>query len=106
MAGTKTALRLLGIAALAVLFLAGTRDEPSDSPFQQAVRRLRVGMSASQVRALARLSRPGVGVTASSDYGSQWVIYSDHQRHESLSLMFVDDDFHTSRLIKWEIWHR
>ena len=51
---TKIAPQLLGIAALGVLLVVGIRSEPAPevlaSPFQAAVSRLRIGMTAEETR--------------------------------------------------------
>jgi hypothetical protein len=103
MANTKAALSVGGILVLAAMFLVGTRDEPTVSPFQYAALHLRVGMTTSEVHAIAQIPRQGLRITASFDYASQWVTYFDPQRRESLSLEFVDDDLGWSRLAKWEL---
>jgi hypothetical protein len=95
----RTIVCLFGIAVVAALFLAGTRDEPAaESPFQRAAHHLRIGMTVEEVRAVTALPRPGVYTTVACDYGSQWVDYSDHKCRESLSLSFVDGG-----LVKWEL---
>jgi hypothetical protein len=100
----KVVLPLLGIAALAALFLTGVRTE---TPFQQAVRQLRIGMTSAEAKAAANIPK-GMKCTVAGGLWSHWVIYSDRQRKESLALAFEErgnilEGHFDSRLVDWKL---
>jgi hypothetical protein len=88
-AGTKIAPQLLGIAALAVLFIAFIRSdraqETPESPFRQAARRLRIGMTSEEANAAINLGEIA-GASGSLRYWDQF--WFDEARDEVLSLHF------------------
>jgi hypothetical protein len=100
----KVVLPLLGIAALAALFLTGVRTE---TPFQQAVRQLRIGMTFDEARAAANIPK-GMRSSMAGGVWSHWVTYSDLQRKQSLSLAFEErgnilEGHFDSRLVDWKL---
>ncbi len=94
----KVVLPLIGIAALAAVILAGVRNE---TPFQQAVRQLRVGMTSAEARAAAHINNRRASTIAGGAY-SYWASYEDPPHRESLWLAFerADSDF---RLVDWNL---
>jgi hypothetical protein len=94
----KAVLSSIGVAALAAVILAGIRTE---TPFQQAVRQLRVGMSSAEARAAAQINDRKASTVAGGSY-SYWVSYRDPTHRESLWLAFEygDSDF---RLVDWKL---
>jgi hypothetical protein len=97
-------LPLLGIAALAAVFLTGIQTE---TPFQQAVRQLRIGMTSDEARAAANIHK-WMRCSVAGGVWSHWVTYDDHQRKESLSLAFEErgnilEGQFDSRLVDWKL---
>jgi hypothetical protein len=92
----KAVLSLIGIAALAAVLLTGVRTE---TPFQQAVRRLRVGMSSKEARAAINNRKAD---TIAGGVHSHWASYPDPPHRETLWLAFesAGSDF---RLVDWKL---
>jgi hypothetical protein len=102
--------RLLGIAALAALFLAGVRGERAPerlSQFQQAARRLRVGMTMPEVWAATKFADDSSFVVGGSSY-SHFASFFNPRRRELLQLNFlVKEDpltgHYEQRLVDWNV---
>lgn len=96
----KAILPLLGIAALAALILIGIRPA---TPFHDAARRLRLGMTKEQVIALLNLDSPTHGHGSPHD----WYETYRSDSHETLELNFQakrdSDDRIVMRLLKWTV---
>jgi hypothetical protein len=100
--------RLLGITVLAGLFLAGIRgDRAPESPFQQSVRRLRIGMTSDEVHAVLHIPA-GVSRSIAGGVHSYWATYHDRQCGEWLSLAFEQNGEigvgrYESRIVDWKL---
>jgi hypothetical protein len=90
---TKIAPQLLGIAALAALLVISIRNDPGPealaSPFQAAVSRLRIGMTAEQARS-ALMIPAGLKPALAGSSHSLTAFYHDRQRRETLTLSYQD----------------
>lgn len=90
---TKAVPQLLGIAALAALFLAGVRSErapeKSSSKLQQASGRLRVGMTQPEAFAATEFANDLLTIAFAGTSHSHIASFFDPRRREFLTLRFV-----------------
>jgi hypothetical protein len=83
---TKAVRQLVGIAALAIAFVACLRGgHPSESPFRKAEHRLRAGMSIDEAFAVIDVGPPNCG---DGSLWSQDYLWFDEGRGEMLCLHF------------------
>jgi hypothetical protein len=94
----KVVLPLLGIAALSAFLVACISGYGApETPFEQAAKRLRVGMMLQEAYAAMKLGEPDRGAGFSPR--DRWVFYRDPKRDEDLELDFEYDRL-TERSVK------
>lgn len=105
----KVAPHLLGIAALAVILLACIRNDRAprevQSPFREAARRLRIGMTIEEALSSINLQEPDAG-SGSMTHAN--FVFFDEGRDEVLSLHFRRAAWSggclpTNQLTEWKV---